>query len=117
MEDCAKSCVPGDGEIDTVGDQLRMAGIHRRRRDAEGKLDRSRSGDRLAVVANRPHASGAQRQQGRTDAEADPMLTVDLDRKPHDVAVERPRFIHLAAQQDGMVEVGDSTQAHGLSSQ
>ena len=94
------------------GDQFRMAGINRRGRNPKRKLDRRRSGHRRAIVAHGPISARPQRQQRGADAKTDPVVAVGLDRKLHDVAVKRARFIHPAAQQDGIIEVADSTQAH-----
>src|SRR4029078_6262946 len=78
------------------------------------KLHRRRSRHRLAVVANAPRAARPQRQERAADAETDPILEVGLDRESHGVAIERARFSHPVAQQDGVIEVADAPEALGV---
>src|SRR6266496_208093 len=60
------------------------------------------------------------RQSGRSvgplrigaNAKTDPTLKISFDGKLHDVPVKSARFLHLVAQEDGIVEVTDLTQAH-----
>jgi hypothetical protein len=54
-----------------------------------------------------------QRQQHGADPKAAPVLLVGLDRKLHDVAVEGAGFVHLAAEEDRVVEVGYSAEGQG----
>src|SRR5581483_684578 len=92
-----------------LGEQLGMAGIDGGRRNAEGELHGGGAGEGLAISEVRP-AARAQRQERRADAEAAPVGLVGLNRELHDVAVEGAGFVHLRAKQDGVVEVGYSTE-------
>ena len=95
----------------TIGDQFRVTGIDRRRRYTKGELDCCRSRYRFPIVEGAPPARPQRKQRG-ADAKTDPVLAISLNRKLHDVAVKRARFLHLAAQQDCVIEVRNSTQAH-----
>jgi len=76
------------------------------------KLDRRRSGHDLPSSQTDHFPRGRSVKSAAPDAETDPVGTVGLDRKRHDVAVERARFIDFVAQQDGIIEVADFAEAH-----
>lgn len=92
--------------------KFRVAGVHSRKRNPKGELDRRRTGNRISVIAYRPLTARSQRQKCCTDPKADPVLTICFDGKFHNLAVERARFLESAAQKNGVVEGADFAQAH-----
>ena len=91
-----------------LGDQLGMACIDRGRRDAEGELDRRRSGHAPSRHRRRSSARGAARSASVAPTRKLTQFSRSVSiGKLHDVAVERARLRHLAAQKDGVVEIAD----------